>query len=178
MAPAWLPVFSLYSLQKPMMLTPCWPNAGPTGGAGLALPASIWSLMIARTFFAMLEPLHLEEVQLHRRLPAEEGDQHLHLALLQVQVVDDADEVLERAVDDAHALADAEADFDARLLDAHLAQDALHLFPLQRHRPVARADEAGDARRVPHHEPGAVRVRVILLELHHLHQDVAGEDLL
>src|SRR3954447_19286980 len=33
-----------------MMLTPCWPSAGPTGGAGLAAPALIWSLMIAESF--------------------------------------------------------------------------------------------------------------------------------
>jgi hypothetical protein len=28
-------------------LTPCWPSAGPTGGAGVAAPALIWSLMTA-----------------------------------------------------------------------------------------------------------------------------------
>ena len=37
--PAWLDVRALYSLQKPIMLIPCGPNAGPTGGAGVALPA-------------------------------------------------------------------------------------------------------------------------------------------
>ncbi len=37
MSPPW--VLALNSLQKPMMLTPCWPSAGPTGGAGFALPA-------------------------------------------------------------------------------------------------------------------------------------------
>ncbi len=35
------------------MLTPCWPKAGPTGGAGFALPAMICNLTIALTFFAM-----------------------------------------------------------------------------------------------------------------------------
>src|SRR6195952_6093059 len=34
-----------------MMLTPCWPSAGPTGGAGLAMPALICSLMTAASFF-------------------------------------------------------------------------------------------------------------------------------
>jgi len=39
----------------------------------VALPASSWSLMTARIFFAIwLQPLHLQEVQLHRRLAAEE----------------------------------------------------------------------------------------------------------
>ena len=37
-----------------MMLTPCWPSAGPTGGDGLAFPAGICSFTIAWTFFAML----------------------------------------------------------------------------------------------------------------------------
>src|SRR3954471_1502091 len=40
-------VAALYALQNSMMLTPCWPSAGPTGGAGVAAPALIWSLMTA-----------------------------------------------------------------------------------------------------------------------------------
>ena len=42
-------VLALNALQKSMMLTPCWPSAGPTGGAGVALPAGIWSLIIPIT---------------------------------------------------------------------------------------------------------------------------------
>lgn len=38
--PALSEVLALYSLQKAMMFTPLDPNAGPTGGAGVALPAS------------------------------------------------------------------------------------------------------------------------------------------
>src|SRR6476620_3513366 len=34
-----------------MMVTPCWPSAGPTGGAGFAAPAWICSLMTAASFF-------------------------------------------------------------------------------------------------------------------------------
>jgi hypothetical protein len=34
-------------LQKAMMLSPAWPSAGPTGGAGLAAPALISSRMLA-----------------------------------------------------------------------------------------------------------------------------------
>ena len=34
-------VLALKSLQKLMMLRPCWPSAGPTGGAGFAVPAGI-----------------------------------------------------------------------------------------------------------------------------------------
>ena len=46
-------VAALYALQNSMMLTPCWPSAGPTGGAGLAAPAGTCSLMSVRTFLAM-----------------------------------------------------------------------------------------------------------------------------
>src|SRR3954447_9194239 len=45
--PRWDSVAALYALQNSMMLTPCWPSAGPTGGAGVAAPALIWSLMTA-----------------------------------------------------------------------------------------------------------------------------------
>src|SRR5690554_763699 len=34
-----------------MMFTPCCPRAGPIGGAGLAAPALIWSLIRPVTFF-------------------------------------------------------------------------------------------------------------------------------
>ena len=41
--PRWLSVWELYILQKSMMLTPWGPRAVPTGGAGVAFPAAIWS---------------------------------------------------------------------------------------------------------------------------------------
>src|ERR1700722_8705367 len=44
-------VAALYCLQNSMMLTPCWPSAGPIGAAGGAAPALICSLMIAASFF-------------------------------------------------------------------------------------------------------------------------------
>src|SRR5207342_234117 len=53
-------VRSLNCLQKSMMLTPCWPNAGPTGGAGFAAPAGICSLIIVRTFLAIAQGLNLD----------------------------------------------------------------------------------------------------------------------
>src|SRR3954466_9874398 len=46
-----LAVRALNSLQNCMMFKPCCPSAGPTGGAGFALPAGHCSLMIAVTFF-------------------------------------------------------------------------------------------------------------------------------
>ena len=60
-AQSWVPqknvelvVRALNSLQNCMMFKPCCPSAGPTGGAGLALPAGHWSLMSAVTFFMTL----------------------------------------------------------------------------------------------------------------------------
>src|SRR3972149_1030619 len=87
--------------------------------------------MTARIFFAMrLQPLHLEEVQLYRRLASEEGDHDPYFALLWVNLVDGAHEVDEGAIDDAYALAQLEADLDAGLLGAHLAEAVAHLYLL------------------------------------------------
>src|SRR5437762_920731 len=51
--PSSFAVFALKFLQKSMMFTPCGPSAVPTGGAGVALPAAIWSFTTAVTFFAI-----------------------------------------------------------------------------------------------------------------------------
>src|SRR5208282_3038070 len=47
-------VLSLKDLQNIMMLTPCCPSAGPTGGAGLAWPAGTYNLICATTSFAII----------------------------------------------------------------------------------------------------------------------------
>lgn len=46
-------VFALNCLQNSIILIPCCPNAGPTGGAGFACPAGTCSLTCA-TIFLML----------------------------------------------------------------------------------------------------------------------------
>src|SRR4029453_14547078 len=51
MRPSSFAVLALKALQKSMMLTPAWPSAGPTGGAGVAFPAGICSLIDPTTFF-------------------------------------------------------------------------------------------------------------------------------
>src|SRR5947199_10295978 len=97
-------VCALKALQNSMMLTPCWPRAGPTGGAGLACPPGICSLIIVRTFFAKTCPLSqssflsvqlldLIEPELDRHLALEDIDQHLELLLIRVDVDDLAVEV-------------------------------------------------------------------------------------
>src|SRR4029079_12645575 len=109
-----------------MMLTPCWPSAGPTGGAGVAAAALICRVTTARTFFfgAMfasppavqtaatrrppavgLDLRHLVEGQLDRCLRVEDVDQHLELGLVGVDLADRAVEVGERAGRDANHVA-------------------------------------------------------------------------
>src|SRR6478609_11154667 len=53
MLPRWCSVAALYALTNSMMLTPCWPRAGPTGGAGVAAPAWICRLMNPETFLLL-----------------------------------------------------------------------------------------------------------------------------
>src|SRR5688572_30576698 len=127
--PAYCCVASLYCLQKSMMLTPCWPRAVPTGGAGVAWPALIWSFTAARIFFFDAIPHHLlrsqrlrtrpaslphvdrsdlrdlVEGQLDRRLPVEDVDQDLQPRLVGVDLVDRAVEVGERTGRDANDVA-------------------------------------------------------------------------
>src|SRR5207237_7112462 len=89
-------VWALNALQNSMMFTPCWPSAGPTGGAGFAAPAWICSLIIAVSFFLggiffsssgwwiaggqkALDVGHLAEPELHRGLTTEDRHQQLYL---------------------------------------------------------------------------------------------------
>src|SRR5215218_4651961 len=51
--PALSCVWALNALQNSMMLMPCWPSAGPTGGAGDACPPTACSLISVRTFLAI-----------------------------------------------------------------------------------------------------------------------------
>src|SRR4051812_50219463 len=54
--PFWSAVCALNALQNSMMLTPAWPSAGPTGGAGFAWPPGVCSLTSLSTFLAMVAP--------------------------------------------------------------------------------------------------------------------------
>src|SRR5665809_132842 len=101
-------VWALNAFQNSMMLTPCWPSAGPTGGAGFAAPAGMWSLIIVRTFFAIalyLDLLHLVVSDLDRGLAAEDRDQDLELRRVLVDLRDLPGEVLQRTGDHLHRLA-------------------------------------------------------------------------
>src|SRR5262245_15482599 len=116
-SPSSFAVRALKFLQKSMMLTPWGPSAVPTGGAGVALPAAIWSFTIAWIFFAIAsQPNHhrvasmvdfsnlldLQEIQFDRSRPSEDRHHHLQGVLVEVHLVDDAVETGERAFVDPH----------------------------------------------------------------------------
>src|SRR4051794_37475856 len=87
-------VAALNALTNSMMLMPCWPSAGPTGGAGVAWPPGACSLMVVRTFFAMLlDLLDLVVADLDRGLAPEDRDEDLQPGGILVDLGDLAGEV-------------------------------------------------------------------------------------
>src|SRR6056297_1984032 len=100
-------VFALNSLQNCIMLTPCCPKAGPTGGAGVALPAVICNLMRPVTFFAMFSPpvnqtqfkvlqfFNLDKIQFNRRFSSKHVNKNLECLLVHVYFLDQTHEILE-----------------------------------------------------------------------------------
>src|SRR5436190_3757448 len=111
--PSWsfADVFALNCLQKSMMFTPCWPRAGPTGGAGVALPAGICNFTYPITFFAILVLFHLEEVEFNRRGPAEDRHHDFQRVPVGIHVVHDAVKIGERTIDDPDVLSLFECQF-------------------------------------------------------------------
>src|SRR3990172_5564554 len=160
-----------------MMFTPCWPSAGPTGGAGFALPAGIWSLTIAWIFFISrrtpLEALHLVVLEINRGQSAEEPDHHLQPAALRIHVLNRPREVDERPLAHAHLVALGEDGLRLGLLGPllHLAEDFLHFFRGEGNGPGPRSHE-------PRHLRGAAdEVPCFICQLH-LDQDISGIELL
>src|SRR5262249_29867188 len=108
-----------------MMLTPCWPNAGPTGGAGFAWPAAICSLICPVIFFAMFFSLfnrsnvltsfksstflHLPIFQFHGRIPPENIHGDLQFSAFGLNFFNHAAEIKEWTVVDLHRLTDIKA---------------------------------------------------------------------
>src|SRR2546423_4129153 len=179
-------VCALNALTNSMMLMPCWPSAGPTGGAGEACPPGAWSLMVVRTFFTGSPPrgvqpreferrhhvsdsklLHLVEADLDRRLATEDGYQDLQAGGVLVDLGDLAAEVRQRARDDLDGLADRVLGARALADRDLLVQQAVDLGLGERHGLIGGADEAGHAGRALDHAPG------VLVEVH-VDQHVAG----
>src|SRR5262245_34287516 len=172
--PIWSFVLSLNCLTNCPMFTPCWPSAGPTGGAGVHCPPGTCSLIFAvSSFFAMSvtpsDRLYLPVLELHRCRPAEDRHDDLHEPLVREHLVDDAVEALEGPFLDLHGLALLELDPDLRLLlrPLHLAEELLDLVRLHRRRAPVGPHEVADARRLADQEPD------VLVEVH-LDEHVAG----
>src|ERR1700675_265894 len=167
MSPSCELVWALKPLQNSMMLTPCWPSAGPTGGEGLALPAVICSFTIAWTFFAISEPFDLVVLEFHGGEAPEDGHHHFQLAALRIEVIDGPLEIDEGPLDHPHLVPLLEGRLELGLLRAllHLPQDGLDLPRGQRNGLGPGADEARDLGRRPHQVPGVIG---------HLHLDEQG----
>src|SRR5712672_2277206 len=120
-----------------MMLICAWPSAGPTGGAGVALPAAICNLTEPVAFFAIVffsptcpspkQPLtlkllrhllHLVELQLHRGRTAENRYHHFQGLAIFVHLIHYAGEAGERTFGDAHRLVLLKLDLELGLLAA------------------------------------------------------------
>src|SRR5947209_5307714 len=133
-------VAALYCLQNSMVCTPWGPSAVPTGGAGVALPAGSWIFTMAVTrrlamtqqtslnkmgsrtrVVARLELGDLGELELDRRLPAEDVHENLELHLVLVDLGDRAGEVGERPFLDPHRLTRLVVEAGPGLLGAALA---------------------------------------------------------
>src|SRR3954453_10326712 len=141
-----------------MMLTPCWPSAGPTGGAGVAAPAWICSLIRPAIFFlggmsrflwmTRSDLADLRERQLDRRLPAEDGHENLQPLAFGVDLVDGRGQGRDRPVHDRDRLPDREVDDLRRLgllLLGRLRRKELEDIGERQRRRMGGADEPGHA---------------------------------
>src|SRR6266436_5536881 len=105
----WL-VRALNCLQNSIMLICAWPSAGPTGGAGVALPAAICNFTEPVAFFAMMpSPIykkslrdffHLSKFQFHRSRTSEDGNHHFQSLAIFVYVVNHTGKRRERTFAD------------------------------------------------------------------------------
>src|SRR4051812_31669443 len=124
------------------MLTPCWPRAGPTGGAGVAWPPGHWSFTFAVITLAIVvsragrgggegrldaprapgpavallgsDPFHLPVFEVDRRRPVEDDQHDLDQPSGLDDLLDGPLEVLERAVLDLDPVAALDVDPDPR----------------------------------------------------------------
>src|SRR5690348_6951598 len=107
----------------------------------MTLPHSLFAIR----YSSSSQLLHLAELELDRRRPAEDRHRNLHPRAALVDLLDHAVERRERAVGNTDLLAHLERDRRLRPLDSllHLMQDAGGLPVRDRHRLVVRAEKAG-----------------------------------
>src|SRR3984885_13029036 len=170
-------VRALNCLQNSMILTWAWPRAGPTGGAGVALPASICSFTwvctfltggIAITFLNYL--FYLAKLEFYRGRAAKNGDHHLQGFAVFVHLVDHAVEVGEGTIGDADRFVLLKLDLHPRLVfgDIGAEKDRTHFLLTHRNRLLPGAQKPRHPWRVLHYVPQVV-IQV------HLHQHVARQ---
>src|SRR5438270_8421182 len=90
--------------------------------------------------------LNLIEFELDRRLAPEDRDKRTHFFLLRLNLVDEPGEVEERSRCNLDAIAFLEVDLELGRFDAHLLENRLDFFVLQRHRFFARARTSDETR--------------------------------
>src|ERR1700675_3443942 len=156
-------VLALNCLQNSMMLTCAWPSAGPTGGAGVALPAAICNftdpvIFLTAIVVSLCRLFHLAEFQLDRCGASEDGDHHLQGLAVLVDLVHHAGEAGEGAFGDLDCLVLLELHLEPRLVFAHRhpVDDLVDLFLGERRGIVRRAHKAGHPGRGLHHMPYVV----------------------
>src|SRR5665213_2750680 len=121
----------------------------------------------------LLRLFDLGEIQLHRSGPSQDLHRHLQAVLLVVHALDDAVEVIERPLDNAHHFAGLEEYLRPRLVDTFLdATQDLHRLLIRDGRGLVgcATDKPQDLGDITHQVPR------LLVHLH-LHQHVAGVEL-
>src|ERR1043166_9786655 len=182
--PLWSFVAALNSLQKAIMSTPCWPKAGPTGGAGFAWPAGICSLICPVTFFAIkiacrgdraLRLLDLPILDFHRRVAAKNVDRHVQFALLRIDLLDHTAEIKKWAVIDLDGFADFKADLRTLgvLRFRNLRLDHRHFLGRNGDRTFA-AHESDFSRCILYKIPRLFQNPFVFIEQHHVDVKLAG----
>src|SRR5437762_915915 len=190
MSPACFCVAALNSLQNAMMFTPRGPRAVPTGGAGLACPAGICSLIWATISLAILERVCSRDLgadgsaafdlpifQFHRRGATKNSDRNAQLATLRIDLFNDTGLILERTVGDLHGFANFEADFWFHLLFAllHLREHAFHFRLSHGNGFVLGSGKPDHARCIADEIPGAPDQLIVLVEQMHINDQITGE---
>src|SRR6185503_3538527 len=99
-----------------------------------------------------LHPFDLLELELHRRCAAEDRDADLHAATIEIELLDDAVERGERAVQNLDAVADVVIDIDLLCRRGRCGfflggEDSRGFGLADRLRLAARAEKAGHFRR-------------------------------
>src|SRR5215469_3277288 len=184
----WL-VRALNCLQNSIILICACPSAGPTGGAGVALPAAICNFTDPVTFFAIILPnlelrgkgyphplrrlrrllLHLLEFEFHRRRTPENRDHDFQGLAILIDLIDHTRKGGKGPFGDPHRLVLLELHFELGLVLrlAGFINDVLNFLFRKRRGLLSGTDKSGNPRRRLHHVPDVV-IHV------HFHQHIAG----